>query len=232
MVYVFLFSPQESALRTIFEEMYDPLLSRLDIRGEMSAALAFQTRVDACTIENVIDLRLTRTREWFFDHFKDGDGQFLIKNGGSAREFYDLLPTLMHPAVGGNDVTHAIGSWMRSSGVNGLVFPSARSDCSATIEDGELVDWHGWNFVDYRTSREVPATEVTNSAGGWPNFLQPRAQVSVASSGRLAGSFRVRGLQGQYDDLREQLEGSQKVEFSVSMCDPNEQVTIPSLENV
>ena len=206
-IYVLLLAPQERAERAIFDEIYGPLLSQTGGRGEMLSAIAFETRVDACTIENVIDLRLPHTRQWFFDHFKNGEGHFLIKSGGTAREFYDLVPTLMHPALGGNDVTHAIGSWMRSSGVNGLVFPSARSDASVTIEDGELVNWRGWNFVDYRTSRDLPATEVTNSAGGWPNFLQPGAQIGVSSNARSAGSFHVTGLQGRYDNLREQFEG-------------------------
>jgi hypothetical protein len=206
-VYVLLLAPQERAARAIFDEIYGPMLERTGGRGEMLSAIAFETRVDTCTIENVIDLRLPHTRQWFFDNFKNGDGHFLIKSGGTARDFYDLVPTLMHPTLGGNDVTNGIGSWMRSSGVNGLVFPSARSDASVTIEDGELVNWRGWNFVDYRTSRDLPATEVTNSAGGWPNFVQPGAQISVASDGRSAGSFDITGLQGRYDNLREQFEG-------------------------
>lgn len=207
-IYVLLIAPQEQAERTVFDAIYGPLLAQTGSRGEMLNAVAFETRVDECTIENVIDMRLPRTQQWFFDQFKNGDGLFLIKDGGTAREFYDLIPTLMHPALGGSDVTHAVGSWMRSSGVNGLVFPSARSDVSVTIEDGELVDCHGWNFVDYRTARNLPATEVTNSIGGWPNFLQPGARLAVASNSRLAGSWQVTGLQGRYDNLREQIEGA------------------------
>src|ERR1700716_2749646 len=102
---------------------------------------------------------------------------------------------MMHPGLGGTDVTHAIGSWMRSSGVNAFIYPSPRSDASSTIKNGELVDWHGWNLVDYRGARELPALEVTKSAGGWPNFMQPGAVISVAYNGDLAGSWKVAGLQ-------------------------------------
>jgi hypothetical protein len=202
-----LFVPDNPDGRAIFGATYGALLTQAPAADQTVNAFAFETRVDQCTIENVIDLRLPGTQKWFFDHFKDGDGHFLVKEGGTAREFFDLIPMLLHPALGGTDVTHAIGSWMRSSGVNGLVFPSARSDASVTIKNGELVDWRGWNFVDYRSARSLPATEVTRSPGGWPDFLQPGVQLAVASNGELAGSWKAIGLQARYDHLREAIEG-------------------------
>ncbi len=210
-MYVFLFAPDQPGQKVIFDAIYGDLLSRLGGAERPVHLIAFETRVDECTIENVIDLRLPRTQEWFFDHFKDGDGHFLIKNGGTARAFYDLIPTLMHPALGGTDVTHAIGSWIRSSGVNALIFPSARSNASASMDGGELVDWHGWNLVDYRKAANLPATEVTNSAGGWPDFPQPGAELAVASDGEPAGSWRVSGLQVDYDRIRCAIEGDANI---------------------
>jgi hypothetical protein len=207
-IHVLLFAPSDRDDRAAFDAIYRELLTQLDAPDQSVYAFAIEARVDECTTDNVIDLRLPRTQEWFFDHFKDGDGVFLVKDGGTAREFYDLVPTLLHPALGGTEVTHAIGSWMRSSGVNGLIFPSARSDASATVKGGELVDWHGWNFVDYRLARNLPATEVTRSPGRWPDFLQPGVQLGVDSHGEWAGTWKVMGLQNRYDQLRETIEGA------------------------
>lgn len=220
-MYVFLFAPADSRERAVFDAMYGPLLEHTGGRGNPVNAIAFETRVDECTIENVIDLRLPHTQRWFFEHFKNGDGHVLIKDGGSVRDFCDLIPTLMHPRLGGSDVTHAIGSWMRSSGVNGLIFPSARSDASTTIKDGELADWHGWNFVDYRTSRNLPATEVTTSPGGWPDFLQPGVKLVIASGGALAGSWHVTNLQSRYDQFREEIESSRSAAGSPADIGPS-----------
>jgi hypothetical protein len=120
-----------------------------------------------------------------------------------------MLPTLMAPALGGTNVTHAIGSWMRSSGVNGLVFPSARSNTSVSMWAGaELLDWNGWNFLDYRTAKDLPATEVTTSQAGWPDFLQPGAQLTVATDDEHLGSWKVIGVQDRYDALKNNIEES------------------------
>jgi hypothetical protein len=205
--YVFLIAPQIPEQKVIFDSFYGELLAAAGDVDRPIHAFVFETRVDESTIEGVIDLRLPRTQEWFFEHFKNGDGHFLTKNVGTAREFYDLVPTLMHPAIGGSEVTHAIGSWMRSSGVNALIYPSARSDASVDIRNGELVASHGWNLVDYRGASALPATELTKSVGGWPDFLQPTGFLQVANGGELAGSWKVTGLQIDYDKMRRQIEG-------------------------
>ena len=202
--YVLLFEPQEPDAKTVFRKVYRELLAEAGGAPDQPIhVFAFETRVDECTIENVIDLRWPDVQEWFFDQFRDGDGVFLTKKGGTVREFYDLLPTLMHPTIGGTNVSHAIGSWLRSSGVNGLVFPSARSSTSVSMYAGaDLEDWNGWNFLDYRTARNLPATEMTASEGGWPDFVQAGARLAVATDDEHWGSWKVIGIQDQYDNLR------------------------------
>jgi hypothetical protein len=205
--YVLLFEPPDASEQIVFRKVYRELLGELGGAPEQSVrAFAFETRVDECTIENVVDLRWPHVQQWFFDQFKDGDGAFLTKKGGTACEFYDMLPTLMHPSLGGANVTHAIGSWMRSSGVNGLVFPSARSNVSVSMRNGELLDWNGWNFLDYRTASNLPATEVTTSEGGWPDFIHNGAKVAVATSAEHRGSWQVIGIQDQYHAFRDAIE--------------------------
>jgi hypothetical protein len=207
-IFVLLFEPQDLDEKSVFRKVYSELLAEeVAAPDQLVHAFAFETRVDECKVENVIDLRWPNVQQWFFDQFKDGDGVFLTKKGGTAREFYDMLPTLMHPTLGGTNVTHAIGSWMRSSGVNGLVFPSARSNTSISMWAGaELLDWKGWNFLDYRTAMNLPATEITTSEGGWHDFLQPGAQLTVATNGDHWGSWKVVGVQDRYDVLKNDIE--------------------------
>ena len=214
--YVLLFEPQDPDERTVFRKVYRELLSAEGGTPEqLIHAFVFETRVDECTIENVIDLRWPHVQQWFFDQFKDGDGVFLTKKRGTAREFYDMLPTLVHPDLGGTNVTHALGSWMRSSGVNGLVFPSARSGTSVSMYAGvELLDWNGWNFLDYRTAKKLPATEITTSDRGWPNFVQPGAQLAVATNDQDWGTWKVIGIQDQYDALKNMIEELQLAQSS------------------
>lgn len=207
-VYILLIPPTDPGDLQLFERVYEPALNLMPIVTDNVRGWSFDARVDECEVDRVVDLRLPNVQRWFFSHFKNGDGHFLLKEAGSVTEFYDLLPTLMNATLGGTNVTHAIGSWMRSSGVNGLIFPSARSNAAATISDGQLAEWHGWNFLDYRTATALPATEVTRSSGGWPNFEQQGVQVAVAYSGRLTGSWKISGLQVGYDFLTSIIERS------------------------
>jgi hypothetical protein len=225
--YVLLFEPQDPDEKMVFRKVYRELLAEERATpDELIHAFTFETRVDECTIENVIDLRWPDVQQWFFDQFKNGDGVFLTKKGGTARQFYDMVPTLMHPRLGGTNVTHAIGSWMRSSGVNGLVFPSARSNTSVTICAGaKLLDWNGWNFLDYRTARNLPATEITTSEGGWPDFVQTGAQLAVASDDYHRGSWEVVGIQDGYDALKKAIDELQLRRSSLRQAAANSNVT-------
>jgi hypothetical protein len=110
-----------------------------------------QNRFDDLAVERVIDLRLPATRSWFFDRYKEGVlgcpgwGQKLMGD-----DFDAMLPALLSQKLGGEYVTQVIGADLRSRNASGLVFPSARCNCTAQILEGQLVHWNGWNFVDYR----------------------------------------------------------------------------------
>jgi hypothetical protein len=204
-IWVVMAPPVEPGALAIYQSYYRDLLGLVG-NDSGPQAFAVEAQVTETVIDKVLDLRLPETQRWFFSHFKDGDGHFLEKDGRPAIGFFDLVPTLMDPALGGTAETHAIGSWLRSSGVDALIYPSARSDVSVTIRDGELLDWRGWNLIDYRTAREFPARETTRSSSGWPDFRQPGVRLSVAG-GQLAGSWRVDGVQVRHDELRAQIEG-------------------------
>lgn len=121
---------------------------------------------DFYTIENVIDLRKHETAAWFAETFIGMEMEFQSKPRASQvvlvqpkldrpRNFHELLPTLLEPAIGGNSFfIQSIGVWLRAHGASGLIFPSARTDSGVNQQN----HW-GFNFVSYEAS-VVPRQEV------------------------------------------------------------------------
>ena len=126
-------------------------------QGTGPIVIEFPYQVEYREIQQVIDLRDPQAQNWFYEKFQVGDGKTFNKpNGTNIGSFLEMLPTLMASDRGGNDVTSAIGVWMRNNGVHALIFPSARMDAAVTIKDGKITDWLGWNLIDYRTATEKP----------------------------------------------------------------------------
>lgn len=154
------------------------------------------------TIAGCLDLRQQRTQEWFQLQFRHGTDQLLFVPGaGSAvQTFTDMLPGLMWPSLGGGDIqeagsiTRAVGSWMRTNHVSALIFPSARSDSSVRYKSGTMVEFYGWNLVDYRGTWDEayllgPNPILTCSVAGWPSGLPYRCALHVDES----GSWQISG---------------------------------------
>jgi hypothetical protein len=163
----------------------------------------------------VIDLRLPQTQEWFFDYFKNGDGVHLSKPHGDIADFPAMLPTLMHPELGGCPTTYGIGSWMRTSRINGFIYPSARSDAMTLVREWQLESFNGWNMVDYRNTCEIASSEVIADKTPWYSFDQlgitygrPRVTLHQPdSASTIAGSWAVRGVQARSDAIYKEIVG-------------------------
>jgi hypothetical protein len=119
----------------------------------------------------------------------------------------------MHPELGGCAVTHGVGSWMRTSHVNALIFPSARSDAMVAMREGELAGFRGWNLVDYRRAEGIASAEVVIDHDHWYAFGElertyglPSGVLEQAPAGSPEeGSWRVRGVQARYDALYQRI---------------------------
>jgi hypothetical protein len=162
------------------------------------------------TIEKVLDLRYPDARQWLFDEFGSG------KPGVVEREapppppeatFINMLPWLMIRDNGGDGLTNAIGSYLRTIGVEALIFPSARSDTYVEFRNGELVDFGGWNLVDYRNATIETEDETLLLFGDWTGFRDRSAHglVDWTTTIRLPpdgseyeGSFRIEGNQSHH----------------------------------
>ena len=160
-------------------------------------------------IERAVDLRVPQVQEWFFQVFGAADTDFYVKlDRADSSRFLDLLWTLLWPDLGGHDFTNSVGRWLRTKGVQSLVYPSARSNCGIMVESGGLTSSYGWNLVDYSDS-PIPdefVQQYFDMTPGWPKPFAPGIHLSVADDDKYRGSWRVKGLEEWYQRVLNQRE--------------------------
>ena len=187
----------------------------------------FPYRIRSCTIEKTLDLRRPAVRDWFYARFREpaeralsesasfpgmapptiAHSRFHFENGDPPvpADFWAMLPTLINPDLGGGNIGDTgstfvmIGHWMRQNDVAALIYPSARCDCNAVLENGELVSSQGWNLVDYRDASlpmedAARATTFVISPWAWQHLPADVRLHLAESSSRLAGSFAIQGI--------------------------------------
>jgi hypothetical protein len=134
----------------------------------------------------------------FFNH---GDGAVFGKDA-DVHDFAAMLPALVYPEFGGSGVTKSIGSWMRTMGVNGLVYPSARSDVSVSFTyESEVARHRGWCFVDYRAAEFIPDDLAHYDHNPWYGFIEGRqAAPTLVSDAR---SWQIKGAEMNYRATRD-----------------------------
>jgi hypothetical protein len=137
---------------------------------------AVSLSVIAVQMTKVIDLRDLHSADWFAYHltrlrFSDLGNQGNQRQRdlpcfplGPADDFKSILPVLLNADLGSTfgDATQIAGVWLRRIGANALIFPSARCNMEATVRDGRVVDWYGWNLVDYRGAPTPELTAMTS----------------------------------------------------------------------
>lgn len=209
-LYVLVIPPEDPDQLKVFNAVYAETRRLNGADGPLAVAL--ETKVEHRVIDRVIDLRLPETQQWFFALFQYGDGVHLAKpNGGNIHDFVDMLPTLMHPELGGCQVTHAIGSWMRTNRVNALIYPSARSNVALYVVGGELRGSDGWNLIDYRQAAGMASAEMVIDNDPWCTFAEisqqfggaERQVVRIAQGKESAGSWKTFGFSNRCDALYE-----------------------------
>jgi tetratricopeptide (TPR) repeat protein len=177
---VMVLAPPDDGEREAFRHFLGPVLTTL--YGPFDAApdrwhglslIVIPTMSAPVALDGVIDLRQRAAQSWLFRFFREGDGAVSVRSPGRPiADFTGMLPSLLHPEYGGSGFTKSLGSWMRVTGVQGLVFPSARSDVSVTMpDDTSIADFHGWNFVDYRDVDLVPDMQFHVEDNPWYAFV-------------------------------------------------------------
>ena len=166
--------------------------------------------VEEHIFERVLDLRYPDARKWLFEEFgagKPGVVERQAEKPSPDMNFFHLLPWLMIRDNGGDGLTNAIGSYLRDIGFDALIFPSARSDVFVEFRDGVLVDFSGWNLVDYRDATIQPRDDKLLLFSDWTGFRDRSSNALVDWTTKISlppadsefeGSFRVLGNQSHH----------------------------------
>lgn len=167
-------------------------LGKRSIKESKEYSFNIPLTVKEVAIDNVIDLRIPHVQDWFYktffpmeDEFEEqrADRQIKMVKLYKCKNFVEMLPTLVFPGLGGSSFHQAVGAWLRSNGINGLVFPSARCNCLTKMSpkpqnpNEYYLSFYGWNFVDYRNSS--PADWGT-LFGRLPSWMTPdKARIEI-----------------------------------------------------
>lgn len=141
--------------------------------------MILQLEIDEICVENVLDLRQPAALHWLYQTIPDLQ-MVLTDTGETApcfpyrpplKQFADILPSLLDQQRGGGNFDKLVGLYLRQIGVSGLVFPSARMDAYTYVEDGEVKEYHGWTFLDYRDAPEPEYVGFVEFRPEWPRTL-------------------------------------------------------------
>lgn len=188
-------------------------------------------RVVRQKINRVVDLRNPDTADWFAQTVSRA---VLTVNSPVMKEpryfrcwprrpplqhFGQLLPAMLTQELGGGALSVAAGILLRRAGANALIFPSARSDPSIDVENGDWRNAGGWNLVDYRDAPPPKPTAVVDVDAAWPSRVGvgcgldlvqhlplrklPGVNVYYDDTGNSRGSFWVDGIARAQAMLRE-----------------------------
>lgn len=179
-------------------------------------------RVVRQKIDRVVDLREPNTANWFAQTVSRA--VLTVKSPAMKEPHYfrcwprrpplqhfgQLLPAMLSQELGGGALSVAAGILLRRAGANALIFPSARSDSSIDVKNGDWRNARGWNLVDYRDAPPPKPMVVVDVDAAWPSDvglgcgldlvqnLRPRklpgVNVHYDDDGNYRGSFEVDGV--------------------------------------
>jgi hypothetical protein len=227
-------TPAEKTIQLVFLPGSDSGLSPFLLsKGLPQRTVAFPLPVKVIheRIDNVVDLRLPGTADWFARVVSQAVLEIYSPKSQSIRylkcwplrpplqNFGQLLPTMLTQELGGGVLSVAAGALLRKAGVNGLVFPSARNDPLLIFRDGEIRRAEGWNFVDYRDASPPKQMVVLDVDRSWPDKVRlgpdfnlkngpgpdlfKIVQVAYTEEGPRRGSFEVEGIVTVHNMLRQ-----------------------------
>ncbi len=170
----------------------------------------------SASLRQVIDLRKAEAQSWLVEQFGgtfqiEEDDYPLLLGRRPPNDFAEFLPSLLDQWLGGGWSTGNLAGFLaRRAGADGLIYPSARSNPSVTMNSGRVHESSGWCFVLYRhagemhmrhafsqASDEWPATAgYSPSEASWVDTFIPvrNSGISHIRSGQSAGSWYVEGV--------------------------------------
>jgi hypothetical protein len=206
----------EALRKAGLEGEHEQLRSRMNMPDDWLGLILLPYKVVELDLDNVVDLRYAECQDWFVSEFgTSAFEKFLAGDTGhrNVTDFPQLLPALLNPVSGGgmfDGISQYVGHWLRTHDINALVYPSARTDASVLIRDGQIEDHRGWNLVDYRDALRPAIDVMLNVSVGPPPSLPPGVSIVLPPSTEpsLRGSFTIRGLQQWHVDRLNRPEAS------------------------
>ena len=116
-----------------------------------------------------------------------GLGQLL----GDADPLLSVLMYILNPALGGTPIDTIIGEVLVASGVDCLIYPSARHDCGVHYKGDDPVGHLGWNVVDFSSIRLSSQRMGTYMVDGVEVYSGLRGHIEVSLSGTRRSPFDI-----------------------------------------
>jgi hypothetical protein len=154
-------------------------------------------RTEESELTKVMDLRQPSCREAFYDLYYQGVPGFLNWPRCHGKCFADMLPHIYFQALGGSIVHEALGAHLRLNGYEGMIYPSARSDCSVILNRGVLSDSHGFNLVVYKDAPKpsTPKRAMLATYCPWSRVMPcENFNVTLGNTVDSEGSLYVSGI--------------------------------------
>ena len=190
--------PSEKGPNPVTLKLWQANLISLD-QPTMGVVIFMPLAIALIEVPQVLDLRQLEAQQWITRFLPEGNDILSMPAARKVESFIEMLPSFMTADRGGSDLTDSIGFLLRKMGVNGLVFPSARSDVKCEFLNGRLHDYRGWNFVDYRGSRKDTPTMLADRRtdhSQWEDDLGEGVNCIFApDDSPFAGSWRIEGLE-------------------------------------
>jgi hypothetical protein len=170
--------------------------------------VSIPTIVKHMHVDSIVDIRSPEVASWFTREMTrwrvvlDGKEQDFVPVKPPLTKFRDLIPTLLEQSHGSDDraLTTSAAIRLRELGIKGLIFPSARVDSVLKVNQGQILESIGWNFVDYRGSGKPQVSFVVDMDSKWPvkvgwqRMAYEDVHIEYSESGASKGSWSVSGL--------------------------------------
>lgn len=166
-----------------------PIGPGLQYRYHRAHCFNIQYKIEKMQLSRVVDLRYPGTQEAFLKVFSPN-----LTSAGLDGFLMIMLPTLLTPGLGGSETTDLIGSYLRTHGAEGLIYPSARFDPWVKLQNDTIVDFGGWNLVDYRNAPSSHLPTFSKDLFNPEQSDRMSVETLPPSSRYGYGSWKVRGV--------------------------------------
>lgn len=160
-------------------------------------------------LSKVLDLRIPDVADWFAQMFSRlewqiGEATFkAFPRKPPLQSFREIIPTILEQALGGGPMggfCQVVGLWCRKNGVEALIYPSARTDCSVYVKNKKILSYLGWNMVDYCGAMQTHMVSGFDLRDDWPDKVGASPVDDPSSKLGVRGPIWFKDVQIEYTE--------------------------------